>query len=209
MEEAIAVNKYIEALIARGESLENVCGELRSLGWHVESAKRILKHFKDGTTDSGNSGVPGPDLDKLPTAIVIDGQAMHVEMRMHSPQLCVLGNVLTQQECADLIEIARPQLTQSRVLLAGGNRALGARKIDILRWLLIENALVVSTGVVLGMMLAYSINLWLMRHYELSRLPATYLPLGAVVLMLLSQLAVLWPAIRATRVSPAVATHSI
>lgn len=57
--------------------------------------------------------------------------------------------------------------------------------------------------------MAYSVNLWLMSHYELSRLPLSYLPLGALVLLLLSQLTVLWPAVRATRVSPSVATRSI
>ncbi len=98
---------------------------------------------------------------------------------------------------------------QQRTRQIGVRRALGARRSDILRWLLSENALVTSTGVVLGMLLAYSINLWLMHHYELSRLPATYMPYGAAVLVLLSQLAVIWPAIRATRVSPAVATRSI
>ncbi|MET0331985.1 MAG: FtsX-like permease family protein [Dyella sp.] len=91
----------------------------------------------------------------------------------------------------------------------GVRRALGARRIDIFRWLLIENALVVSAGVVLGMMMAFSINLWLMHHYELSRLPVAYLPFGVVILILLSQLAVLWPAIRATRISPALATRSV
>jgi putative ABC transport system permease protein len=98
---------------------------------------------------------------------------------------------------------------QQRTHQIGVRRALGARKIDILHWLLIENVLIVSVGVALGMLLAYSINLWLMSHYELSRLPLTYLPLGAVVLLVLSQSAVLWPAVRATRVPPSVATRSI
>jgi putative ABC transport system permease protein len=98
---------------------------------------------------------------------------------------------------------------QQRTHQIGVRRALGARKVDILHWLLSENVLVVSTGVVLGMALAYSINLWLMRHYELPRLPATYFPVGAALLVLLNQLAVLWPAIRAARVSPVVATRSV
>jgi len=98
---------------------------------------------------------------------------------------------------------------QQRTRQIGVRRALGARRFDILHWLLTENALVASTGVALGMLLAYSINAWLMHHYELARLPASYLPYGAVVLLVLNQLAVLWPAIRASRVSPAVATRSI
>ena len=58
-------------------------------------------------------------------------------------------------------------------------------------------------------MLAYGINQLLMGKYELPRLPAMYLPVGAVVLWLLGQLSVLGPARRAAAVPPAVATRSV
>ncbi len=48
-----------------------------------------------------------------------------------------------------------------------------------------------------------------MEKYELPRLPAGFLPLGAVVLWLLGQLAVLGPAMRAAAVPPAVATRTV
>jgi len=48
-----------------------------------------------------------------------------------------------------------------------------------------------------------------MSRYELGRLPLMYLPAGAVVLWLLGQAAVYWPARRAASVPPAVATRSI
>jgi putative ABC transport system permease protein len=72
----------------------------------------------------------------------------------------------------------------------------------------IENLLVVGAGIVLGMLLAYAVNLWLMRHYELSRLPWIYLPFGAALMLVLGQLAVLAPARRAAAVPPVVATRS-
>ncbi len=53
------------------------------------------------------------------------------------------------------------------------------------------------------------INLLLMQHYELPRLPLYYLPIGALVLWLLGQLAVLGPALRAAAVPPVVATRSV
>lgn len=56
--------------------------------------------------------------------------------------------------------------------------------------------------------MAYSINVWLMARYELPRLPAIYLPIGALLLWMLGQLAVFWPARRAAAVPPAVATRS-
>ncbi len=91
----------------------------------------------------------------------------------------------------------------------GVRRALGATRGDILRYFQTENFLIVSLGIALGMAMAYALNLLLMRHYELPRLPIAYLPVGALVLWALGQLAVLAPALRASAVSPVVATRSV
>jgi len=64
-------------------------------------------------------------------------------------------------------------------------------------------------GVVLGMALAFGINIYLMQHYEMDRMPWYYLPASAVALWLLGQLAVLGPAMRAAAVPPVVATRSV
>jgi putative ABC transport system permease protein len=98
---------------------------------------------------------------------------------------------------------------QQRTRQVGIRRALGARRRDILHYFLTENLLIVGIGVLLGMMLAYGINLYLMRHYELERMPLAYLPIGAAALWLLGQLAVLSPALRAAAVPPVVATRSV
>lgn len=98
---------------------------------------------------------------------------------------------------------------QQRTRSIGIRRALGARRRDVLRELLVENVMVVGTGVVLGLLAAYGVNLWLMRHYELVRLPWTWLPIGAVLLLALGQLAVLAPARRAARIPPIVATRAV
>jgi putative ABC transport system permease protein len=91
----------------------------------------------------------------------------------------------------------------------GTRRALGARRFDIRRYFMIENLIVVGLGVALGLVLTYGFNMWLMQHYELPRLSWYYAPLGALVVLLLGQLAVFGPATRATRVSPAVATRTV
>ena len=91
----------------------------------------------------------------------------------------------------------------------GIRRAIGATRGDILRYFQTENFLIVTFGVVLGVLLAIGLNLLLMKHYELPRLPLWYLPIGAAVLWLLGQLAVLAPALRASNVPPVVATRSV
>lgn len=98
---------------------------------------------------------------------------------------------------------------QQRTRQVGIRRALGASRRDILRYLQAENLLVVGFGVLLGLATAYLVNLWLMRHYELSRLPWEYLPVGGLLLLALGQLAVLGPALRASRVPPVVATRTV
>lgn len=91
----------------------------------------------------------------------------------------------------------------------GVRRALGATRGQILRYFQVENFVLATLGIVVGMMLAYGINQMMMERAELSRLPALYLPVGAVVLWLLGQLSVLGPARRAAAVPPAVATRSV
>jgi putative ABC transport system permease protein len=67
---------------------------------------------------------------------------------------------------------------------------------------------IVTAGIALGMTLAYGINLLLIRFYELPRLPVFYLPVGALLLWLTGQSAVLGPALGAARVPPVAATRS-
>ncbi len=97
---------------------------------------------------------------------------------------------------------------QQRTKQIGVRRALGATRGQILRYFQLENFILASIGIVLGMLLAYAINQFLMERYELARLPLAYLPVGALALWLLGQLAVLGPARRAANVPPAIATRS-
>ncbi|WP_017464027.1 ABC transporter permease [Dyella ginsengisoli] len=91
----------------------------------------------------------------------------------------------------------------------GVRRALGATRGDILRYFQTENLLIVTIGITLGMLLAYLLNAVLMKFYELPHLPLYYLPIGALALWGLGQLAVLGPALRASHVPPVVATRSV
>ena len=97
---------------------------------------------------------------------------------------------------------------QQRTRQIGVRRALGARRIDILRYFQTENFLLATAGIALGCAAAIGINVWLMAHYAVPRLPIIYLPIGAVVLWALGQLAVLGPALRASRVPPTVAMRA-
>src|SRR5690606_26261907 len=98
---------------------------------------------------------------------------------------------------------------QQRSKQIGIRRALGATRGQILRYFQTENFILATIGIAIGMLMAFGINQMLMGRYELPRLPLAYLPVGAVALWLLGQLAVFGPARRAAAVPPAVATRSV
>lgn len=98
-------------------------------------------------------------------------------------------------------------VTQRRAQI-GIRRTLGARRRDIARYFQTENFLLVTAGIVCGMVLAWGVNLFLMSRYELGHMPLYYLIAGAVALWVLGQLAVLGPALRASHVPPVMATRS-
>jgi putative ABC transport system permease protein len=98
---------------------------------------------------------------------------------------------------------------QQRRKQIGVRRAVGATRGDILRYFLAENFLIVTGGILLGVVFALALNLVLMEQYEVPRLPLYYLPIAAVALWALGQLAVLAPALRAAAVPPVVATRTV
>jgi putative ABC transport system permease protein len=91
----------------------------------------------------------------------------------------------------------------------GTRRALGARRADIVRYFLIENGVLGAGGVVIGALLAYVASSWLTRAFQMPPLPPGYVFMSALALLVLGQLAVLWPARRAGAIEPAVATRTV
>ncbi len=91
----------------------------------------------------------------------------------------------------------------------GTRRAIGARKSDIVRYFLLENSLVCTGGLVLGCIGAVVVGEQLMQLYSLPKLDYFYVAYTAGFVMLISLLAVIFPAMRAANISPSIATRSI
>lgn len=89
----------------------------------------------------------------------------------------------------------------------GVRRALGARRVDILAYILAENFLIAAGGIVVGAVLAFAVNLALMHYLEMASLPARYIAIGSALVLILGQCAALSPARRAALVSPMEATR--
>jgi len=90
----------------------------------------------------------------------------------------------------------------------GIRRALGATRSAILRYFQTENCLIAASGAALGIGLAVCLNLWMVSTFEMERLHLSYPISGALVMLLLGQASVLWPAMKAASVPPALATRA-
>ncbi len=97
----------------------------------------------------------------------------------------------------------------SRTRQIGTRRAVGARKTDVVQYFLAENWIVTTVGVGVGCCLALAAGFWLSTQYQLPRLDLYYLVGGVLGLWALGQLAAWQPALRAAKVSPAMATRNI
>jgi putative ABC transport system permease protein len=91
----------------------------------------------------------------------------------------------------------------------GTRRALGATRGDIIRHFMLENWMITTVGLVIGLAGALTLNWFLDTRFEVGRVPLWYLPIGMVALWILGQLAVLLPARRAASIPPAMATRSV
>ncbi|NHZ98892.1 FtsX-like permease family protein [Massilia sp. CCM 8734] len=106
-----------------------------------------------------------------------------------------------------IVGMASLWVTQRRKQI-GVRRALGARRVDILRYFITENFMITSVGVLCGVLGSIALNQLLVSKLEMERLPLAYLVVGAGVFWVLGVAAVYGPAWRAASISPATATRS-
>ena len=119
--------------------------------------------------------------------------------------LCAL--LLTVTACG-IIGLVLYWVSQRRRQI-GMRRAMGARRVDILRYFHLENLLIAGAGAVLGIAVGLATNTWLAATLVLTRMTVGYICAGALIVLTLSQLAVLWPALRAAAIPPAAAIRDL
>ncbi len=91
----------------------------------------------------------------------------------------------------------------------GIRRALGARKKDILLYVLTENWLVYSLGCTLGLMMALGFNILLSQYISLSKPDIMLFILASVVIFVAGTIATLIPAIKTSNIPPVIATRTV
>jgi putative ABC transport system permease protein len=121
--------------------------------------------------------------------------------------LAVVSVVLLVVTAFGIIGITSFWVSQRRRQI-GIRRAMGASRTAILRYFQTENLMIASAGAALGVLLALSLNFMLAGKFEMARLDVGSTVVAAVVVLLIGQIAVLWPALRAASISPVVAIRN-
>jgi putative ABC transport system permease protein len=151
--------------------------------------------------DSGRIILEVESVEELAAKSYADDRAMTV-------YLTVVVGLLLAISALGIFGLAAFNVS-TRTKQIGTRRAVGARRFDIVRYFLVENWVITTTGVLLGCVLALLLGYWLSSMFELPRLKLYYLVAGVAVLWVIGLAAALWPARRAARVSPAVATRTV
>lgn len=185
---------------------------VRALPGRIEEAMRESLEFLRREDPVRALGLPG--LDQL-TGGMFSGAESFARFSAYTRRadrgvallLLVTSALLLVVAGLGIVGVAGNWMLQRREQI-GVRRALGARRRDILRQFQLENLAVVVAGVMVGAVAAQAINLWLIGRFEMSRLSPLWVPAGAVVIVLLAQLAALWPALRGAMVPPATAART-
>ena len=163
---------------------------------------RLMKEAEAALTKS--AGVPV--IVKVKTNEEDRKERYRADMAL-SWMLITVSVLLLVITASGIVGMASLWVTQRRKQI-GVRRALGARRVDILRYFVTENVMITSAGVAAGVMLAIGLNELLVSQLEMTKLPLPYLLGGIGVFYLLGIGAVYGPAWRAASISPATATRS-
>ena len=104
-----------------GHSAESVLQSMLASGWTedvaIEAMESTLRgHLEERAVQQGLPPavtVPEPKLGESPLYIDAGDRRVHVLQAMYNPRVVVFGELLSAQECDELIELATPRLARS------------------------------------------------------------------------------------------------
>ena len=131
------LRQWILAQATAGQSPEDVLQAMLASGWTEDVAADALEDTLKGflADHARANGLPQPV--PVPEPVLVSGtnrvwagdREVNIVMSMLAPRVVVLGNLLSDDECDGLIELARPRLARSETVVneTGGSEVNTAR----------------------------------------------------------------------------------
>jgi prolyl 4-hydroxylase len=118
------LRKWIVEQAQAGHAAEAVLRSMLASGWQedvaIEAMETTLKDHLAGKTGAAAQQVlpeavpvPDPKIDDSPLYVDAGDRQVHIVQNMHNPRVVVFGNLLSDQECEELIALATPRLARS------------------------------------------------------------------------------------------------
>ena len=116
-----ALRQWIVEQAQAGHSAESVLRSMLASGWQEEVAAQAMEstlrsHLEAKAVADGLPPalpVPDPKLDESPLYVDAGDRRVHVLQNMYNPRIVVFGDLLSDQECDELIALASPRMTRS------------------------------------------------------------------------------------------------
>ncbi|MEP1446315.1 MAG: FtsX-like permease family protein [Paraglaciecola sp.] len=125
----------------------------------------------------------------------------------HAIMLLVISSVLLLITAFGMAGLVSFLVTQRQKQI-GTRRALGAKKWDVVRYFMLENGVLTTIGIVIGLVLSIAFAFVLTEDSGVNILDMSYIFATAFFIILVNQLAVYLPAKKAANVAPAIVTRS-
>jgi prolyl 4-hydroxylase len=115
------LRQWIVEQAQAGHSAESVLKSMLASGWTEEVAVEAMEstlrgHLEEQAVAQGlPPAVPVPDaaLDEAPLYLDAGDRRVHILQSMYNPRVIVFGDLLSAEECEQLIELAKPRLARS------------------------------------------------------------------------------------------------
>lgn len=145
--------KWLNECLARGHTPESLTASALQSGWHPDVVRAAMAEAIGNELVANRPGapavehvvaLPGPDLSQAPTFIDTIDRRVEVWTVVKRPNVIVFGNLLSPEECDELIELASPKLVRSMTVdnQTGGDEVNVARTSDGMFFTRAENPLV-------------------------------------------------------------------
>jgi prolyl 4-hydroxylase len=131
--------KWLNECLARGHSPESLTTSMLQSGWSQEIVRVAMAEAigvelvaQPGAVGATTEGVPEPNLTQSPIFIDTADRRVEIWTTLKFPRVVVFGNLLSDEECEQLIQLAQPKLTRSLTVdnKTGGDEVNSARTSD-------------------------------------------------------------------------------
>ena len=115
------LRQWIVEQAQAGHSAESVLKSMLASGWQedvaIEAMESTLRgHLEQQAVAQGMPPavpVPEPKLEESPLYVDAGDRRVHILQAMFNPRIVVFGDLLSHEECEQLIELAKPRLARS------------------------------------------------------------------------------------------------